>query len=47
MWIGACECSIACSTCHVILDEETYKKLPEPKEEEDDMLDEAWGLTPT
>ena len=44
---GACECSIACSTCHVILDDEVFDELPEPSEEEEDMLDLAYGLTPT
>merc|ERR1712032_894137 len=44
---GACECSIACSTCHVILEDEVYDRLEEPEEEEDDMLDLAFGLTPT
>ena len=44
---GACECSIACSTCHVILDDEVFDELPEPSEEEEDMLDLAFGLTPT
>jgi ferredoxin len=44
---GACEGSLACSTCHVILDSETYKKLPEPVDEENDMLDLAFGLTET
>lgn len=44
---GACEGTLACSTCHVILDSENYKTLPEPVEEENDMLDLAFGLTPT
>jgi ferredoxin len=44
---GACEGTLACSTCHVILDSENYKSLPEPVEEENDMLDLAFGLTPT
>lgn len=44
---GACECSIACSTCHVILEDEVYDQLEEPEEDEDDMLDLAFGLTPT
>ncbi|KAJ1672845.1 mitochondrial matrix iron-sulfur protein, partial [Spiromyces aspiralis] len=44
---GACEGSCACSTCHVILDEEVYDKLPEPSDEENDMLDLAFGLTDT
>jgi ferredoxin len=45
---GACEGSLACSTCHVIItDEELYNKLPEPTDEENDMLDLAFGLTET
>lgn len=44
---GACEGSLACSTCHVILDEDFYGKLPDPSEDEEDMLDLAFGLTPT
>jgi len=44
---GACEGSLACSTCHVIVDPEFFDMLPEPKEEEEDMLDLAWGLTHT
>lgn len=45
---GACEGSLACSTCHVIVeDEETYQTLPEAKEDEEDMLDLAFGLTKT
>jgi ferredoxin len=42
---GACECSLACSTCHVYIDEDNFDKLPEPVEEEEDMLDLAYGLT--
>jgi 2Fe-2S ferredoxin len=44
---GACEGSLACSTCHVILDREWFDKLKEPSEDEEDMLDLAFGLTPT
>lgn len=44
---GACEGSLACSTCHVIVDPSFYEKLPEAKEEEEDMLDLAFGLTHT
>lgn len=44
---GACEESLACSTCHVILDQKTYDMLPEPIDEENDMLDLAFGLTHT
>jgi hypothetical protein len=45
--LGACERSIACSTCHVILDPEIYDKLPEPEDEENDMLDLAFALEDT
>ncbi|KAL8541181.1 hypothetical protein ACS0TY_002445 [Phlomoides rotata] len=45
---GACEGSLACSTCHVIvMDAKHYNKLPEPTDEENDMLDLAFGLTNT
>ncbi|WFD02196.1 mitochondrial matrix iron-sulfur protein [Malassezia obtusa] len=44
---GACEGSIACSTCHVILDEDTFFQLEEPGDDENDMLDLAFGLTDT
>jgi len=44
---GACEGSLACSTCHVIVDKNFYEMLKEPSEDEEDMLDLAFGLTPT
>ncbi|MBP7710055.1 MAG: ferredoxin family 2Fe-2S iron-sulfur cluster binding protein [Rickettsiales bacterium] len=44
---GACEGSLACSTCHVVVDKNFYDKLEEPSEDEEDMLDLAFGLTPT
>ena len=44
---GACEGSLACSTCHVIVDQEWFDKLGEASEEEEDMLDLAFGLTHT
>jgi 2Fe-2S ferredoxin len=44
---GACEGSLACSTCHVIVDQEWYERLPEVTEDEEDMLDLAFGLTHT
>tara|TARA_B100000459_G_C8525885_1_gene178323 strand:- start:79 stop:411 length:333 start_codon:yes stop_codon:yes gene_type:complete len=44
---GACEGCIACSTCHVVVEAEWYKKLPAPSEDEEDMLDLAFGLTRT
>ena len=44
---GACEGSLACSTCHVIVEESFYNGLPEATEDEEDMLDLAFGLTHT
>ena len=44
---GACEGSMACSTCHVIIDKSWYQKLDEVSEDEEDMLDLAFGLTRT
>jgi 2Fe-2S ferredoxin len=44
---GACEGSLACSTCHVVVDPDWFDKLPEATEEEEDMLDMAFGLTRT
>jgi 2Fe-2S ferredoxin len=44
---GACEGSLACSTCHVIIDPEWYELLKEASEDEEDMLDLAFGLTAT
>lgn len=44
---GACEGSLACSTCHVIVDDKYYGKLEKASEDEEDMLDLAFGLTPT
>ncbi|TPX65871.1 hypothetical protein SpCBS45565_g04908 [Spizellomyces sp. 'palustris'] len=44
---GACEGSLACSTCHVIVEDKYYDQLEEPSDEENDMLDLAFGLTET
>lgn len=45
---GACEGSLACSTCHVIVeDQAVFDKLPEACDDENDMLDLAFGLTET
>jgi len=41
----ACEKSCACTTCHVIV-REGFNSLSESSEDEDDLLDRAWGLTP-
>ena len=44
---GACEGSLACSTCHVVVDAEWYDVLEPASEDEEDMLDLAFGLTHT
>nr|XP_046221741.1 adrenodoxin, mitochondrial-like isoform X3 [Oncorhynchus gorbuscha] len=44
---GACEGTLACSTCHVILDQKVYNQLGPITDEENDMLDLAFGLTDT
>lgn len=44
---GACGGSCACSTCHVIVDPEFYDEMEEPDDDENDMLDLAFGLTET
>jgi 2Fe-2S ferredoxin len=41
----ACELSCACTTCHVIV-REGFESLAPSSDEEDDLLDRAWGLTP-
>lgn len=41
----ACEKSCACTTCHVIV-RQGYNSLSPSSEDEDDLLDRAWGLTP-
>jgi len=44
---GACEGSVACSTCHVVLERDVYEALPAAGDDEEDMLDMAFGLTET
>ena len=44
---GACEGSLACSTCHVIVDPDWFGRLETPTEDEEDMLDLAFGLEET
>lgn len=48
MQTGACGGSCACSTCHVIVTEDKYfDHIPEADDDENDMLDLAFGLTET
>jgi 2Fe-2S ferredoxin len=42
----ACEMSCACTTCHIVV-RAGYESLGEPDENEEDLLDRAWGLEPT
>ena len=44
---GACEGSLACSTCHVIIDKDWFDRLPRAVEDEEDMLDLASGARRT
>ena len=44
---GACEGSLACSTCHVIVEKDWYTRLKGATEDKEDMLDLAFGLTAT
>lgn len=44
---GACEGVMACSTCHVIVDGAYFDRLDDPSNEEEDLLDLAWGVRPT
>ncbi|MGK7864416.1 ferredoxin family 2Fe-2S iron-sulfur cluster binding protein [Falsiroseomonas sp. E2-1-a4] len=44
---GACEGSLACSTCHVVVDGTWYGKLADATEDEEDMLDLAFDLQET
>lgn len=41
----ACDMSCACTTCHVIV-RQGFGTLNEPQEDEEDLLDKAWGLEP-
>ncbi|KAK9470745.1 2Fe-2S ferredoxin-type domain-containing protein [Dipodascopsis tothii] len=44
---GACGGSCACSTCHVVVESDHYDAMEEPDDDENDMLDLAFGLTET
>lgn len=42
---GACEGAMACSTCHVLIAQEDFDRLPRASEEEEDLLDLAAHAT--
>ena len=44
---GACEGNMACSTCHLIVEEKFFDLLPDASEDEEEMLDLASGLKRT
>ena len=44
---GACEGAMACSTCHVIVAPDDFAKLAPASDEEEDMLDFAYGVSRT
>ena len=44
---GACEGGMACSTCHLVVDPDWFNRLEAASEEEEDMLDLAFGLART
>lgn len=45
--LAACGGSLACATCHVIVDEAWFERTGEVSEDEEDLLDTAHGLSPT
>jgi 2Fe-2S ferredoxin len=44
---GTCDGSLACATCHVVVHPDHAGRLKPASEEEEDMLDLAFGLKPT
>ena len=44
---GTCDGSLACATCHVVVDPAHVERLKPASDEEEDMLDLAFGLRPT
>ena len=44
---GECEGSLACATCHVVVDPAWAGRLPKPVDDEEAMLDTAFDLKPT
>ena len=44
---GECGGSLACGTCHVVVERGWFERLPPPSDAEEDMLDAVFNLTPT
>ena len=44
---ASCGGCLSCATCHIVVDPAWFDKIPEPQEDETDMLDFADGLTKT
>ena len=44
---GECSGSLACATCHVIVDPAWTERLDPPVDDEEAMLDTVFDLTPT
>lgn len=44
---GTCGGSLACATCHVVVDPAQFDRVGPPTEEEETMLDLAFGVRPT
>jgi ferredoxin len=44
---GTCDKSLSCATCHIILSDEDFARLPPASEDEEDMLDLAYGVERT
>jgi ferredoxin len=44
---GTCDKSLSCATCHVILSDADFARQPAASEDEEDMLDLAYGVERT
>ena len=45
--LGECNGSLACATCHVVVEPGWAARLPPPEDDEEAMLDTVFNLTPT
>tara|TARA_B100001057_G_C22584333_1_gene846432 strand:+ start:323 stop:637 length:315 start_codon:yes stop_codon:yes gene_type:complete len=44
---GTCGGSLSCASCHVYFEKTDYERVGGPSEDEEDMLDLSFNLTPT